>query len=110
MACCDHGIAAVICFHRGESAAARQHLAAAAPHARRIGNRVVGTLALARSQAFEQEGALTDALDVLTGFADEAEEVDEVEDLLADGVRLATQVGDKTAAHSLVRPGGGHGR
>ncbi len=54
---------------------------------------MVGPLALARSQAFEQEGALTDALDVLTGFADDAEEVDEVEDLLADGVRLATKVG-----------------
>src|SRR5216684_144948 len=46
-ACCDHGVAAVICFHRGEVAAARRHLAAAAPHAKRIGNRVVGTLALA---------------------------------------------------------------
>ena len=50
MACCDHGIAAVICFHRGDISAARRHLAAAAPHAERIGNRVVGTLALARSQ------------------------------------------------------------
>ena len=39
MACCDHGVAAVICFHRGESAQARRHLAAAAPHATRIGNR-----------------------------------------------------------------------
>ena len=26
-ACCDLGIAAVICFHRGEIAAARRHLA-----------------------------------------------------------------------------------
>ena len=26
MACCDHGIAAVICFHRGETAAAHRHL------------------------------------------------------------------------------------
>ena len=81
MACCDHGVAAVICFHRGEATAARRHLAAAAPHAERIGDRVVGTLALARSEALEQEGALTEALDVLTGFADHAEELDEVEDL-----------------------------
>jgi hypothetical protein len=32
-ACCDLGIAAVICFHRGEIAAARRHLAAAVPQA-----------------------------------------------------------------------------
>ena len=44
----------------------------------------------------------SDALDVLTGFADDAEEVDEVEDLLADGVRLATKVGDTAAAQTLA--------
>ena len=49
VACCDHGIAAVISFHRGDTGAARQHLAAAAPHAKQIGNRVVGALTLARS-------------------------------------------------------------
>ncbi|MGH3122532.1 MAG: LuxR C-terminal-related transcriptional regulator, partial [Streptosporangiaceae bacterium] len=102
VACCDHGVAAMICFHRGETAAARNHLVAAAPHARRIGDRVVGTLALARSEAFEQEGALTEALGVLTGFADHAEELDEVEDLLADGVRLATTIGDTAAARTLA--------
>ena len=102
VACCDHGIAAVICFHRGEASSARRHLAAAAPHAKRIGNRVVGPLVLARSEALEQEGALTEALGVLTGFADDAEEVDEVEDLLADGVRLATKVGDAVTARSLA--------
>jgi DNA-binding CsgD family transcriptional regulator len=102
VACCDHGVAAMICFHRGETAAARNHLVAAAPHARRIGNRVVGTLALARSEAFEEEGSLTEALEVLTGFADQAEELDEVEDLLADGVRLATTIGDAAAAQTLA--------
>jgi DNA-binding CsgD family transcriptional regulator/tetratricopeptide (TPR) repeat protein len=102
VACCDHGVAAVICFHRGETTAARRHLAAAAPHAERIGDRVVGTLALARSEALEQDGALTEALDVLTGFADHAEELDEVEDLLADGVRLATTIGDTAAARTLT--------
>jgi DNA-binding CsgD family transcriptional regulator/tetratricopeptide (TPR) repeat protein len=102
VACCDHGVAAVISFHRGEAGAARRHLAAAAPHAERIGNRVVGTLALARSEAFEQEGAPTKALDVLTGFADHAEELDEVEDLLPDGVRLAATIGDAATARSLA--------
>ena len=94
VACCDHGIAAVISFHRGEPGAARQHLADAAPHAQQIGNRVVGTLALARSHDSEQDGALAEALGVLTEFTDSAEELDEIEDLLADGVRLATKVGD----------------
>ncbi len=102
VACCDHGIAAAISIHRGDMSAARHHLASAVPHAERIGNRVVGTLALARSEAFEHEGALTDALGVLTGFTDDAEEVDEVEDLLADSVRLATKVGDTAAARTLT--------
>ncbi|MFI5064361.1 MAG: AAA family ATPase [Streptosporangiales bacterium] len=101
VACCDHGIAAVICFHRGEPGVARQHLAEAAPHAQQIGNRVVGTLALARSLDSEQEGALPEALGVLTEFTDSAEELDEIEDLLADGVRLATKVGDTAAAVAL---------
>ena len=102
VACCDHGVAAVICFHRGDASTARSHLAAAAPHAKRIGNRVVGPLALARSQGLEQAGELSEALGVLTGFTDQAEELDEVEDLLADGVRLATKVGDTAAAQALA--------
>jgi DNA-binding CsgD family transcriptional regulator len=94
-ACCDHGVAAVICFHRGEIATARRHLAAAAPHAERIGNRVVGPLALARSLDCEQAGTLPEALAVLTaGLADNAEELMEIEDLFADAARLATRVGD----------------
>ena len=36
-ACCELGIAAVIGFHRGETDAARRHLAAAVPHAERLG-------------------------------------------------------------------------
>jgi DNA-binding CsgD family transcriptional regulator len=102
MACCDHGVAAVISFHRGETAQARRHLAEAAPHAKRIGNRVVSLLALAHSQGLEQAGELSEALGVLTGFTDHAEELDEVEDLLADGVRLATNIGDTAAAQALA--------
>src|SRR5262249_32947950 len=49
VACMDHSIAAVICFHRGDTDVARTHLAAAARYARRIGNRVVAPLAMARS-------------------------------------------------------------
>ena len=61
-ACNDLGIAAVICFHRGEIAAARRRLAAAVPHAKRAGNRVIGPLALARSLDCEQGDALPEAL------------------------------------------------
>jgi DNA-binding CsgD family transcriptional regulator/tetratricopeptide (TPR) repeat protein len=102
VACFDHGVAAVISFHRGEAHVAQQHLAAAAPHAERIGNRVVGTLALARSLDAELAGEPGKALAVLAGFTDNAEELDEIEDLLADGVRLATKVGDSAAARNLA--------
>jgi DNA-binding CsgD family transcriptional regulator len=102
-ACCDHGIAAVICFHRGEITAARGHLAAAVPYAQRIGNRVVSPLALARSLDCEQAGALPEALAALTaGFADNTEELKEIEDLFADAVRLATTIGDLGTAKALA--------
>src|SRR5262249_13799701 len=81
-ASCDLAIAAVISFHRGEIAAARRYLAAAVPRAKRVGNRVIGPLALARSLDREHDGALPDALAVLTtGFAGDTEELDEIENL-----------------------------
>jgi len=102
-ACCDLGIAAVICFHRGEIGAARSHLAAAAPHAERIGTQVIGSLALARSLDREHAGAPADALAALTaGFSENAEELDEIEDLLPDAVRLATETGDLGTARTLA--------
>ncbi|HUZ23771.1 MAG TPA: AAA family ATPase [Streptosporangiaceae bacterium] len=102
-ACNDLGIAAVIGFHRGEITAARRHLAAAVPHAQRIGNRVIASLALARSLDSEQDDALPEALAVLTaGFSDNTEELEEVEDLLADAVRLATKIGDLDTARALA--------
>jgi DNA-binding CsgD family transcriptional regulator len=102
-ACCDLGIAAVICFHRGDVAAARHYLDAAAPHAARIGNRLIGPLALARSLDCEQADELPDALAVLTaGFADNTEDLEEIEDLLADAVRLATQTGDQSTGTALA--------
>src|SRR5215831_4032999 len=102
-ACCDLGIAAMICFHRGEVTAARRHLAAAVPHAARIGNRVIGPLALARSLDREQAGALPEALAVLTrGFTDNTEELDEIEYVLADAVRLAVKTGDLGTARALA--------
>ncbi len=101
--CSDHGIAAVISFHRGEINAARRHLAAAVPYAKRIGNRVVGPLALARSLDREHADALPEALAALTaGFADNKQELDEIEDLFADAVRLATRTGDLSTAKAIA--------
>ena len=101
--CCDLGIAAVICLHRGEIGTARRHLSAAARHAERIGNRVISSLAVARSLECEHVGALREALAALTaGFADDAGELEEIEDVVADAVRLAVQVGDLSTAKTFA--------
>jgi hypothetical protein len=55
-ASCDLGIAAAICFHRGDLTAARRHLADAAPYAERTGTQVIGPLLLARSLEHEHAG------------------------------------------------------
>jgi tetratricopeptide (TPR) repeat protein len=102
-ACCDLGIAAVISFHRDETDMARRYLAAAVPHARRIGNRLIGPLALARSLDREHDGALPDALAALTaGLNGNTEELEEMEDLLADSVRLAMETSNISTAQSLA--------
>jgi tetratricopeptide (TPR) repeat protein len=69
-ACIDLGIAAIICFHRGDTGAARRHLAAAVPHAQLLGQRPVGAPALAlrpdrgpHGTPPKARGALTDAFD-----------------------------------------------
>jgi DNA-binding CsgD family transcriptional regulator len=103
VACCNLGIAAVISFHRGETGAARRHLTAAEPYAERIGPRPIRELALARSLDREQAGALPEALAALTaGSAGGTEELGEIEDLLADAVRLATRTGDQSTAQALA--------
>jgi DNA-binding CsgD family transcriptional regulator/tetratricopeptide (TPR) repeat protein len=103
LACCDLGIAAVICFHRGDINAARAHLAAAVPYAERVGNRVIPPLTLARSLDREHATALPEALAELTaGFASDPEELREIEDLLPDAVRLATEIGDLDTAEALA--------
>ena len=103
VACCDLGIAAVIGFHRGEIGSARRHLAAAVPHASRVGHRLITTLALARSLDCEHDGAVPEALAALTeAFDGNTEELEEAEDLLPDAVRLATETGNLTAAEALA--------
>ena len=102
-ACCDLGIAAVIGFHRGEAGLARGHLAAAVPHASRVGHRLITPLALARSLDREHDGAVPEALAALTdAFDGNTEEIEEAEDLLPNAVRLATETGNLTAAEALA--------
>jgi hypothetical protein len=102
-ACCDLGIAAVIGFHRGEAEVARRNLAAADPHAEQLGHRLIGSLALARSLDREHDGALPEALAELTkAFEADTEEVEEIEDLLPDAVRLAAQTGHLSTAQALT--------
>jgi DNA-binding CsgD family transcriptional regulator/tetratricopeptide (TPR) repeat protein len=101
--CYELGIAAVISFHRGENDAARRHLAASVPHTERIPHRVIGPLALAHSLDREHDGALPEALAALTDALDvSAAEVDGIEDLLADAVRLATEADDLNTAQILA--------
>jgi DNA-binding CsgD family transcriptional regulator/tetratricopeptide (TPR) repeat protein len=102
-ACNELGIAAVISFHRGDTAAARCHLTSAVPYAKRIGHRLIGPLALARSLDREHDGAFPEALAALTdSFGSNTEELEEIEDLLADAVRLAMETGDLSTAQSLA--------
>ena len=101
--CCDRGIAAVIAFHRGDAATARQHLALAAPSAEQIGNRVVSSLTLALSLDHEVADQPGEALAVLTDrVAGDAEELDEVEDLLPEAARLAAHTGTSQAAADVA--------
>jgi tetratricopeptide (TPR) repeat protein len=101
-ACCELAIAAVISFHRGEIATARRYLAATAIHAKRIGHRSIGLLAVARSLDREHDGQVAEALAALTDPFDCAEELEDVEELLADAIRLAIQAGDLGTAQSLA--------
>jgi DNA-binding CsgD family transcriptional regulator len=99
--CCDHGVAAIIHFHRGEAAAARRHLDVAAPYSERLGDLVVESMVRARSLALEHAGAPERALAVLT---DVLAGEDAAEDLLGDTVRLAATIGDvRTAAEIEAR-------
>jgi DNA-binding NarL/FixJ family response regulator len=102
-ACGELGTAAVISFHRGDADTARGHLSAATTYATRIGHRLFGPLVLAHSLDHEESGALPEALAVLTGaFDGNAEQLDEIEDLFADAVRLAMQSNDLDTARSLT--------
>jgi DNA-binding CsgD family transcriptional regulator/tetratricopeptide (TPR) repeat protein len=96
-------ITAMISFHRNESEAARRHLADAAPHKERAGQRFIPALILARSLEREQSGSLAEALAVLTATLDDnLDDLGEIEDLLMDAVRLALKIREKATAQLLA--------
>jgi DNA-binding CsgD family transcriptional regulator/tetratricopeptide (TPR) repeat protein len=102
-ACGELGTLAVISFHRNQPEAARRYLAAAEPHAERIGPRLISPLLLTRSLDREQAGSRADALAVLTAaFDGDPDGLSEIEDLLGDAVRLALKNGDKATAQTLA--------
>jgi DNA-binding CsgD family transcriptional regulator len=107
IACDELGIMAVISFHRDEPVAARIQLAASEPHAQRIGQRSIPPLILARSLDREQAGDLPGALAVLTApFDGNADDLEDIEELLGDGVRLAVIAGDASTAETLTKQAG----
>jgi tetratricopeptide (TPR) repeat protein len=101
--CAELGIAALINFYRGDATAARGFLAAADPHAARIGRLFISPLELARSLDHEQAGALPAALSALTCWLDgSTEEISQVQEILPDAVRLAMRIGDLDTARNLT--------
>lgn len=101
--CCESGIAAEIAFHRNQPDVARHQLALAERHWQLIEYRSVPQLELARSLDREQAGELGEALAIITAaFDGNPEDLGEIEDLFADGVRLALKVGDRAAAQTLA--------
>jgi len=101
--CCDRGIAAAIAFHRGNPTTAREHLRLAASTAEQIGNRVVSSLTLARSLDHEVADQPDEALAVLTDrVTGDAEELDEVADLLPEAARLAAHTGTGDVAAEVA--------
>jgi hypothetical protein len=75
----------------------------AVPYATRLGRRHISSFALARSLDREHDGAPAEALTALTAsFIEQADALGEIEDMLPDAVRLATETGDLSTAHDLA--------
>ena len=100
VSCCDHGIAALIALHRGDSSGARAHLEAAEPHRTRLGDHTIVTLSLATSLWHERAGELAEAADALRPALVEGRNA---EDLLPDLVRLAAELGDTATARLAAK-------
>jgi DNA-binding NarL/FixJ family response regulator len=102
-ACCDLGVAAAICLHRGDALGAAEHLVAAQRPSELLGGRVVRSLALAEALSAEVSGDPAAALEILlAGLDGNAEELEEIEGLLPDAVRIAVDLGQLDRAKEVV--------
>lgn len=102
-ACCDLGVAAAICLHRGDTRAAGEYLVAAQQPAELLGGCVVRTLALAQALVAEASGDPAEALEILlAGLAGHAEELEEIAGLLPDAVRIAVDLGELDRAAKVL--------
>jgi DNA-binding CsgD family transcriptional regulator len=102
-ACIELGSWAVIALHRNELQTAGRLLAAADPLAQRLGRHLVPLLMLARSLEREQAGEPEQALAILLApFSEDTGDLGEIEDLVAETVRLALKVNDKGTAQTIA--------
>ncbi len=101
--CFQHGLAATIQLHRGDADSER-HLKAADRFAEKVGARICRPFAMARALQKEQADAPAAALEILLdGLSDRVQESEDTVNMLADAVRLATMLGDQSAAEAVVQ-------
>ncbi|HTF09036.1 MAG TPA: helix-turn-helix transcriptional regulator, partial [Asanoa sp.] len=101
--CFQHGLAATIQLHRGEPDSER-HLKAADRFAEKVGARICRPFAMARALQQEQADAPAAALEILLdGLSDRVQESEDTVNMLADAVRIATAIGDTSAAEAVVQ-------
>ncbi|WP_205752729.1 helix-turn-helix transcriptional regulator [Cryptosporangium phraense] len=104
-ACHCHGMAAVIHLHRGDTEAGLRNLEQSESHGVMVGGlRVVASLAMASSLRHEQEGRRDEALaTLLANLSGEVEELDEMEELIPEAMRLAVECNDEVGAAQVLR-------
>jgi len=103
-ACQHRGMVAAIYLHRGETEAGLHHLAISEAHEELLGLRVIAAPALARALRSEQAGRPEEALEgLLSNLTGEVEELDEMEELLPDAMRLAVECNNPNGAAHVLR-------
>jgi len=98
-ACIVSGCAAIIEFHRGDTATAHRYLTVGAVHAERLDDLVLGHWTAALAFDREQSGHPQAALALLTTDTDQ---IQETEVWLADAVRLAVALGESATAAAVT--------